>query len=82
MGVLGRTSINKSTYLPYFLIAALDYLGKRVAQLQSGLEEPTENELREARRLVLQHCIYGVDKNLLAVELAKISLWLHAFVRD
>jgi len=65
-----------------FLIAALDYLGKRVAQLQSGLEEPTENELREARRLVLQHCIYGVDRNPLAVELAKISLWLHAFVRD
>lgn len=65
-----------------FLIAALDYLGKRVAQLQSGLEEPTENELREARRLVLQYCIYGVDKNPLAVELAKISLWLHAFVQD
>jgi len=65
-----------------FLIAALDYLGKRVAQLQSGFEEPTENQLREARRLVLQHCIYGVDRNPLAVELAKISLWLHAFVQD
>ena len=31
------------------------------------------------RRLVLKSCIYGVDKNPLAVELAKVSLWLHSF---
>ena len=31
------------------------------------------------RRLVLKNCIYGVDKNPLAVELAKVSLWLHSF---
>lgn len=32
------------------------------------------------RRLVLKRCIYGVDINRLAVELAKLSLWLRAFV--
>ncbi len=31
------------------------------------------------RRLVLKRCIYGVDKNPLTVELAKVSLWLHSF---
>ena len=31
------------------------------------------------RRLVLKRCIYGVDKNRLTVELAKVSLWLHSF---
>ena len=30
-------------------------------------------------RMVLKRCIYGVDKNELAVELAKVSLWLHTF---
>ena len=31
------------------------------------------------RRMVLKRCVYGVDKNLMAVELAKVSLWLHTF---
>jgi hypothetical protein len=31
------------------------------------------------RRMVLKRCIYGVDKNLMAVELAKVALWLHTF---
>ena len=31
------------------------------------------------RRMVLKRCIYGIDKNPLTVELAKVSLWLHSF---
>ncbi len=31
------------------------------------------------RRMVLKRCIYGVDKNNMAVELAKVALWLHSF---
>ena len=31
------------------------------------------------RRMVLKRCIFGVDKNPLTVELAKVSLWLHSF---
>ena len=30
-------------------------------------------------RMVLKRCVYGVDKNPMAVELAKVSLWLHTF---
>jgi len=31
------------------------------------------------RRMILKRCVYGVDKNFMAVELAKVSLWLHTF---
>ena len=31
------------------------------------------------RRMVLKRCVYGVDRNPMAVELAKVSLWLHTF---
>lgn len=31
------------------------------------------------RRLVATHCLYGVDRDPLAVELAKVSLWLESF---
>jgi len=31
------------------------------------------------KRFVLKRCVYGVDKNPMAVELAKVSLWLHTF---
>ena len=31
------------------------------------------------RRMVLKRCVYGVDKNQMAVELAKVAVWLHTF---
>lgn len=31
------------------------------------------------KRMVLKRCVYGADKNPMAVELAKVSLWLHTF---
>ena len=31
------------------------------------------------KRFVLKRCVYGVDKNPMAVELAKVALWLHTF---
>ncbi|MFQ5981576.1 MAG: Eco57I restriction-modification methylase domain-containing protein, partial [Candidatus Heimdallarchaeota archaeon] len=65
-----------------FLLAAMDYLGKRLAQIVTGRDDPSERNIRNARRKVLQYSIYGVDKNPLAVELAKISMWLHASVAN
>ena len=43
---------------------------------------PDEDELLHARRLVAQHCLYGVDKNAMAVDLARLSLWLVTFAKD
>jgi methylase of polypeptide subunit release factors len=44
-------------------------------------EDPTERKLY-AMRLIAQRCIYGVDKNPLAVEMAKLSLWLLTMAKD
>ncbi len=35
-----------------------------------------------AKRLVAQRCLYGVDKNPLATDLAKLSVWLATLARD
>jgi hypothetical protein len=43
---------------------------------------PDEDELLHARRLVAQRCLYGVDKNPVAVELATLSLWLATLAKD
>ncbi|UGV31629.1 hypothetical protein LO767_03760 [Halopseudomonas aestusnigri] len=43
---------------------------------QSPLSANPEERLVTARRLISERCLYGVDINLLAVELAKLSIWL------
>jgi hypothetical protein len=43
---------------------------------------PDEDPLLHARRLVAQRCLYGVDRNPFAVNLAKLSLWLVTLARD
>jgi hypothetical protein len=43
---------------------------------------PDETPLLHATRLVATRCLYGVDKNPLAVELAKLSLWLDTLAKD
>ncbi len=40
------------------------------------LANEAEERLVFAQRLVCERCLYGVDKNLIAVEMAKLSLWL------
>src|SRR5262249_20318855 len=43
---------------------------------------PDEDEILHARRLIAQRCLYGVDKNPMAVDLAKLSLWLATLAKD
>ena len=43
------------------------------------IDRPQLTDQAIIRRMVLKRCIYGVDKNPLTVELAKVSLWLHSF---
>jgi hypothetical protein len=56
-------------------------------QSKPDLEEPIipdseEERLLLAKRLIAERCIYGVDKNAMAVEMAKLSLWLETLQRD
>jgi hypothetical protein len=43
---------------------------------------PDEDPLLHARRLIAQRCLYGVDKNPLAVDLARLSMWLVTFAKE
>lgn len=43
---------------------------------------PDEDEALHARRLVAQKCLYGVDRNPMAVDLARLSLWLATLARE
>ena len=43
---------------------------------------PDKDEVIHARRLVARKCLYGVDRNPMAVDLAKVSLWLSTLARD
>ena len=51
----------------------------RAAESGWAVNQPQLTDQAIIRRLVLKRCIYGVDKNPLTVELAKVSLWLHSF---
>jgi Alw26I/Eco31I/Esp3I family type II restriction m6 adenine DNA methyltransferase len=45
-------------------------------------QKEVEEDIRWARREVVEKCIFGVDVNPLAVELAKLSLWLHTVAKN
>ncbi len=62
----------------HFLLAAARRLGKELARLRTGEDEPAPERVREATRDVITHCIYGVDKNPLAVDLCRVALWLES----
>jgi hypothetical protein len=71
-----------------FLVEACRALGDRLVRAWARWPETRpkipedEDEPLHARRLVAQRCLYGVDKNPRAVELAKLSLWLATLARD
>ena len=70
-----------------FLVEACRQLAARLVEAWSvhgGPPDipPDEDELLHARRLIAQRCLYGVDKNPMAVDLARLSLWLATLARD
>ncbi|WP_456474786.1 Eco57I restriction-modification methylase domain-containing protein [Candidatus Pyrohabitans sp.] len=61
----------------HFLVEATNFLSNRIIEyMQDSGEYEEIPELNEMKRRVVERCIYGVDLNPLAVELAKVSLWL------
>ncbi len=62
----------------HFLVAAARRIAKRVAAVRERNPEPTAEAVRHALHEVVERCVYGVDLNPMAVELAKVSLWLEA----
>jgi len=68
----------------HFLLAAARRLADEVAKLRAAANggAPTPVDYRHALRDVVGHCIYGVDKNPMAIALAKTALWLEAYTPD
>ncbi|MEW2072074.1 DNA methyltransferase [Streptomyces sp. NPDC013433] len=62
----------------HFLVASARRIAKRVASVREHNPEPTVDAVRRALHEVVARCVYGVDLNPMAVELAKVSLWLEA----
>ncbi len=70
-----------------FLVAACRYLADRVVEAwvaEGGEKAKVDRDdlTLEARRLVVDRCLYGVDKDAMAVDMAKLSLWLVTMARD
>ncbi|NLG96420.1 MAG: N-6 DNA methylase [Chloroflexi bacterium] len=66
----------------HFLLAAARRLGKELARLRTGEDEPAPEAVHLGVRDAITHCIYGVDKNPLAVELCRVALWLEGHEKD
>ena len=70
-----------------FLVEACRQLGDALVEswrAHDAMPEipPDENEVVFARRLVAQRCLYGVDRNPVALDLAKLSLWLITLAKE
>jgi hypothetical protein len=70
-----------------FLVETCRLLGERLVKAwEAHKATPSvpddEDALTLARRLVAERCLYGVDKNVFAVDLAKLSLWLATLARE
>ena len=64
-----------------FLVEACRQLGDALVDAWHATKSQPENlagedEITVARRTIAQRCLYGVDRNVVAVDLAKMSLWL------
>ena len=70
-----------------FLVEACRFLGDALVESWYAWDElppipADEDEVVHARRLIAQRCLYGVDRNPVAVDLAKVSLWLATLAKD
>jgi len=70
-----------------FLVEACRQLGDELVKAWAAhggkpVIPPDEDEVLHARRLVAQRCLYGVDRNPMAADLAKLSLWLATLAKD
>ncbi len=69
----------------HFLVEVTEHIARFLVELGVAPEEAEgdgEAELAYWKRRVVQSCVYGVDLNPLAVDLAKLSLWLATVARD
>src|SRR5262249_44195224 len=74
--LLGLKIVDPACGSGHCRLAGARQLAAELARLDAGLDTPGEALRQHALRDVVQHCIYGVDRNPLAVELCKTALWI------
>jgi hypothetical protein len=62
----------------HFMVAAARRIAQRLAVARTGEIDPTPSDAQKAMHDVVARCIYGVDVNPMAADLAKVSLWLES----
>ncbi len=72
----GAFLVQACRYLADRLVESWNQYGTADADADSPISTMPVDRIAEARRQVSEKCLYGVDINPLAVELAKLSLWL------
>ncbi|MFO1432814.1 MAG: N-6 DNA methylase [Candidatus Competibacteraceae bacterium] len=77
--LLGITVVDPACGSGHFLLAAARRLAERLAALRAPEDAVRAQDYRHALREVITHCIYGVDRNPMALELARFALWLEGF---
>ena len=85
--ILDLKVLDPATGSGAFLVEACRQLAEKLVEAWSAHDAPTdiprdEDQLLYAKRLVAQRCLYGVDKNPMAIDLACLSLWLATLARD
>jgi type I restriction-modification system DNA methylase subunit len=80
--VLGINVLDPSMGSGHFPVEVVEYIARFLVELGVQPEELGEADMSYWKRRVAQQCIYGVDMNPLAVELAKLSLWLATTAKD
>jgi len=75
--LMNLTVIDPACGSGHFLLAAARRIATRVARHRAG-GIPSAADFRHALREVACRCLYGVDRNPMAVELTKVALWIEA----
>jgi hypothetical protein len=76
--LLAMTVVDPACGSAHFLVAAARRMARRLAAVRTGDPDPAPTDVQAAMYDVVSRCIYGVDVNPMAAELAKVSLWLEA----
>ncbi|HEX5501120.1 MAG TPA: Eco57I restriction-modification methylase domain-containing protein [Thermomicrobiales bacterium] len=82
--VLGVNVLDPAMGSGHFPVEATEYIARFLVDLAVAPDADAagETDLAYWKRRVAQSCIYGVDLNPLAVDLAKLSLWLSTVAKD
>ncbi|MBN9794434.1 restriction endonuclease [Pseudonocardia sp. TMWB2A] len=77
--LLGLTVVDPAVGSGHFVVAAARRIAKALAIARTGDPEPGRPTLDAAIADVVEHCVFGVDVNELAIEITKVALWMEAF---